>query len=118
MDIYKRMEKVCHIIPYGKVATYGQIAMLCGKPRNARQVGYALSHGRVESGIPAWRLVNSSGFLSGAAYFEYPEMQRLLLTEEGVAVSAENRVDLKKYGWKNSLAEALELRKKFEREGI
>ena len=72
MDFYKRMEKVCHIIPYGKVATYGQIAMLCGKPRNARQVGYALSHGRVESGIPAWRLVNSSGFLSGAAYFEYP----------------------------------------------
>ena len=64
MDFYKRMEKVCHIIPYGKVATYGQIAMLCGKPRNARQVGYALSHGRVESGIPAWRLVNSSGFLS------------------------------------------------------
>ena len=63
MDFYKRMEKVCHIIPYGKVATYGQIAMLCGKPRNARQVGYALSHGRVESGIPAWRLVNSSGFL-------------------------------------------------------
>ena len=61
MDFYKRMEKVCHIIPYGKVATYGQIAMLCGKPRNARQVGYALSHGRVESGIPAWRLVNSSG---------------------------------------------------------
>ena len=39
MDFYKRMEKVCHIIPYGKVATYGQIAMLCGKPRNARQVG-------------------------------------------------------------------------------
>ena len=35
MDFYKRMEKVCHIIPYGKVATYGQIAMLCGKPRNA-----------------------------------------------------------------------------------
>ena len=118
MDFYKRMEKVCHIIPYGKVTTYGQIALLCGKPRNARQVGYALSHDRLESEIPAWRLVNSSGFLSGAAYFEYPELQRLLLMEEGIVVSADNRVDLKKYGWKNSLGEALGLRELFEREGI
>ena len=57
--------------------------------------------------------MNSSGFLSGAAYFEYPEMQRLLLTEEGVAVSAENRVDLKKYGWETSQADAAAFEKAF-----
>ena len=105
MDFYKRMEKVCHIIPYGKVATYGQIAMLCGKPRNARQVGYALSHGRVESGIPAWRLVNSSGFLSGAAYFEYPEMQRLLLTEEGVKQGGFEKIRMEKFTCRSAGAE-------------
>lgn len=69
MDFYKRMEKVCHIIPYGKVATYGQIAMLCGKPRNARQVGYALSHGRVESGIPAWAAGEQQRLSVGSGLF-------------------------------------------------
>ena len=118
MDFYKRMELVCHRIPWGRAASYGQIALLCGKPRNARQVGYALSHNRLEAEIPAWRLVNSSGFLSGAAYFDYPEMQRLLLMEEGIEVSADNRVDLRKYGWKNSLEDARELAAIFERAGI
>ena len=43
MDFYKRARIVCLAIPYGEAATYGQIAMLCGKPKNARQVGYALN---------------------------------------------------------------------------
>lgn len=118
MDIYKRMDKVCQMIPYGKAASYGQIAMLCGKPRNARQVGYALSHNRLGRDIPAWRIVNSSGFLSGSAAFDYPQMQRILLMEEGVRVSSEGRVDLKKYGWKNTLEEAVRFREMFESEGI
>lgn len=42
-DFYKRAAIVCRAIPYGKTATYGQIALLCGKPENARQVGYALN---------------------------------------------------------------------------
>ena len=45
MDFYKRMRLVCAAIPYGKAASYGQIALLCGKPKNARQVGYALKRG-------------------------------------------------------------------------
>lgn len=48
MDFYQRVGIVCRAIPAGKVATYGQIALLCGKPRNARQVGYALNRGRRE----------------------------------------------------------------------
>ena len=43
MDFSQRVGIVCRAIPAGKVATYGQIALLCGKPRNARQVGYALN---------------------------------------------------------------------------
>ena len=46
-DFYRRAAIVCRRIPYGKTATYGQIALLCGKPRNARQVGYALNRGRL-----------------------------------------------------------------------
>ena len=69
-DFYRRAAIVCRRIPYGKTATYGQIARLCGKPRNARQVGYALNRGRLGDGLPAHRVVNSRGILSGAAAFE------------------------------------------------
>lgn len=75
MQIYKRIEIVCRNIPYGKAATYGQIALLCGKPRNARQVGYALGRGRLGEGIPAHRIVNARGILSGAASFDVYDLQ-------------------------------------------
>ena len=64
-DFYKRAAVVCRAIPYGKAATYGQIALLCGRPKNARQVGYALNRGRLGDGIPAHRIVNARGVLSG-----------------------------------------------------
>ena len=75
-DFYKRAAIVCRAIPYGKAATYGQIAMLCGRPRNARQVGYALNRGRMGENIPAHRVVNSRGILSGAAAFETRDLQK------------------------------------------
>lgn len=117
MDFYKRVGLVCRRIPRGRAATYGQIALLCGKPRNARQVGYALNRGRAGE-VPAHRVVNGQGELSGALAFDYPDLQRRLLEDEGVKLSADNRVDLKVYGWKNTLEEALHLRELFEQEGV
>lgn len=117
MDFYKKMAVVCRRIPRGNVATYGQIALLCGKPKNARQVGYGLKHGLAGEDIPAHRVVNARGFLSGAAYFDTPDLQKLLLENEGVAVSYSTEgwyVDRKRFGWKNTMEEALELRKIFE----
>ena len=118
MDFYKRVALVCRAIPDGKAVSYGQIALLCGKPHNARQVGYALNHRMTEKDIPAYRVVNSQGYLSGAASFEQPGLQKMLLEEEGIVVSAENRVDLKKDGWNNTLDDALKLRAMFEEMGI
>ena len=83
-DFYKRAAIVCRAIPYGKAATYGQIALLCGKPKNARQVGYALNRNRLGDDIPAYRVVNARGILSGAAAFDTADMQKLLLENEGV----------------------------------
>ncbi len=119
MDIYERIGIVCGRIPEGKVATYGQIALLCKKPGNSRQVGYALKHGLAgESGkAAAHRVVNSKGILSGAASFETFDRQKLLLEQEGVEVvwTAKGwQVDIKKFGWKNTMAEALILEKSFE----
>ena len=120
-DFYRRAAIVCRRIPYGKTATYGQIALLCGKPRNARQVGYALNRGRLGGGIPAHRVVNSRGILSGAAAFETGDMQRRLLEAEGVKTEYTEdgwRVDLEKDGWHNTLEEALQFRQMFEEQGI
>ncbi len=117
MDFYRRVGMVCRQVPEGRVATYGQIALLCGKPRNARQVGYALSR-NLAGEVPAFRVVNSQGYLSGAESFARPDTQRKLLRRDGVKVSADGRVDLKVYGWRNTMDEALFLRARFEEEGI
>ena len=117
MDFYRRLALTGSRIPRGKAVTYGQLALLCGRPKNSRQVGRALKLGLAGSAFPAHRVVNSRGFLSGAAAFETPDMQRLLLEAEGVAVQ-DNRVDLKRYGWKNTMEDALSLQKSFEERGI
>lgn len=121
MDFYKRMKVVCERIPSGRAVTYGQIALLCGKPGNARQVGYALRRGRAGEHIPAHRIVNAQGILSGAEAFETPETQKQLLEAEGVEVRRTDagwKVDLKKYGWKNTMQDAEALYQIFKEEKI
>lgn len=113
MDFYAKVAFICKKIPYGRVATYGQIALLCGKPRNSRQVGYGLKR-RMSGEMPAHRVVNAKGFLSGASAFSIPGQQRMLLEAEGVEVDANQCVDLKKYGWHNTLEEALEIHRCFK----
>ena len=81
MDIYRRMEEVFRRIPDGCVTTYGQVALLCGAPRHSRQVGYALRTNRLGD-VPAFRVINSKGFLSGAAAFDYPGQQKKLLEQD------------------------------------
>ena len=114
-DFYRRVGIVCRRIPEGTVATYGQIALLCGKPKNSRQVGYALREG-LAGEVPAYKVVNSKGLLSGAFHFETADLQKLLLTEDGVEVSWTPegwKVDLKRFGWKNTMEEALILQAEF-----
>lgn len=87
----KRVYEVVRRIPKGKVATYGQVAVLVGAPRNARFVGYAL-HSNPEPGvIPCHRVVFRDGSLAPGFAFGGPERQRLLLEEEGVALHAPER---------------------------
>ena len=87
-------------IPEGKVATYGQIALLCVNPRGSRAVGYAL-HVNPEPGvIPCHRVVNREGRLAPGFAFGGAGAQRALLEKEGVTVREDNTVDLKKYLWR------------------
>ena len=117
-DFYKRLALVGSHIPYGRVATYGQLALLCGKPQNARQVGYALRTNKLESNFPAHRVINGKGFLSGAAAFATPGLQKQLLKQEGVMINIENQVNLKKFQWHHSLDDAMEFYTLFQKTGI
>ncbi len=96
---FDRIYAVVKRIPRGKVATYGQVAMLAGNPRWARAVGYAL-HANPEPGvIPCHRVLNRFGKTAPAFAFGGEDRQAELLREEGVEVSAEGIVDLDKYLW-------------------
>lgn len=117
MDFYRRLGIVLNAVPQGRVITYGQAALLCQKPKNARQVGFALRKDKAGP-VPAHRVVNGQGYLSGAGSFDYPGLQRRLLMEEGVKVSGDNRVDLKEFGWKNTMRTAMDLLEQFEREKV
>jgi len=92
--VYKAVAK----IPLGKVSTYGQIATICGNPRCARQVGWALHVNPRPIEIPCHRVVDRNGNLAGSFAFGGASAQADLLLSEGVKV-IENRVDLKKYLW-------------------
>lgn len=118
LTFYEKMRIVCLAIPPGKAATYGQIAMLCGAPTHSRQVGYGLKNNLAGDDIPAYRVVNSKGELSGACHFEFPELQKLLLTEDDIQViwNGERwQVDLKKYGWNPSLDEVTKIYEEIRR---
>lgn len=93
--IYEQVKR----IPKGKVATYGQIAMLAGNPRWARVVGYALHSNPDPDTIPCYRVVNRFGGLSSAFAFGGINRQAELLREDGIELQDDNTVDLEKYLW-------------------
>lgn len=119
MTFYEKMRIVCLSIPAGKVATYGQIAMLCGKPKNSRQVGYGLREGLAGSDVPAFRVVNGKGELSGARHFLASDLQQTLLADDGVPALWTGqcwRVDLKEYGWVTTETDAASFAERFAKE--
>ena len=81
-------------IPYGRVASYGQIARLIGRERNSRLVGKVLSMAERYGDFPCHRVVNHAGRLAPHFYEQEP-----LLREEGVEFLPNGNVDMKKYRW-------------------
>ena len=96
---YQRIWATVDCIPRGRVATYGQIARLLGKPRAARTVGWALHSLPEGSDVPWQRVVNASGSISLDARGPGGAIQRLLLEAEGVVFDEHGRLDLEVYGW-------------------
>lgn len=96
---FQKIYEVVKEIPYGKVASYGQIAELAGNKRLSRVVGYALHVNPDPDHIPCYRVVTVKGELSKAFAFGGENRQRELLEQEGVKFLAEGFVDMKHFQW-------------------
>ncbi|MCD7745683.1 MAG: MGMT family protein [Lachnospiraceae bacterium] len=99
-NTFEKIYEVVKQIPYGQVATYGQIASLVGNRRLSRVVGYALHVNPDPEQIPCYRVVNRFGEVSKAFAFGGENRQVSLLEAEGI-VFEDGRVNLDKYQWKN-----------------
>lgn len=100
MKFHQKVYKVVRKIPKGKVTSYGFIATLLGKPRAARQVGWALFNMTEDLKIPWWRVINSKGYISIKNPNAPKELQKHLLEKDGIKVSDKFMVDLDKYLWR------------------
>ncbi len=94
----KRVIEIVRLVPHGKVVSYGQVALMVGMPRAARQVGWILRGSEGNIDLPWWRVVNNKGSITikGTKYVDR-ELQRKLLRAEGVVVSEEFTLDIKIY---------------------
>lgn len=103
MNFYDKVYKVVRQIPSGRVTTYGAIANFIGAPQSARMVGYALNGSLAQTEfVPAHRVVNRSGLLTGKRYFGGNNMEELLSCE-GIEVD-DNRIrNFEKHFWNPAL---------------
>jgi methylated-DNA-protein-cysteine methyltransferase-like protein len=99
-SFFDQVFQVARLIPKGRVTSYGAIGRYLGSASSARMVGWAMAAcEHVRPKIPAHRVVNSSGLLSGRHHFKPPERMQLLLEKEGVAVKENKVADFKRLFW-------------------
>ena len=98
-DFFKRVHEVARAIPYGRVTSYGAIAKYLGAARSARIVGYAMNAAHGDDTIPAHRVVNRLGILSGKMHFQGTHVMQQLLESEGVEVIEDQVQKFKALHW-------------------
>ena len=99
-SFFRRVYDVARLIPYGRVTSYGAIAQYLGTKGSARMVGWAMnvSHHEKEY-VPAHRVVNHAGVLTGKHHFGGTQLMQELLEAEGIKVADDRVVDFKKLFW-------------------
>ncbi len=98
-DFFLRVYEVVRLIPAGRVTNYGSIAKYLGAGRSSRMVGWAMNAAHHDPEIPAHRVVNRIGLLSGAAHFSTPTRMQELLQKEGIVVQDNQIVNFKLHFW-------------------
>jgi methylated-DNA-protein-cysteine methyltransferase related protein len=98
-NFFERVYDVASQIPYGKVTSYGAIARALGSGRSARMVGWAMNASHNRNDVPAHRVVNQKGLLTGKHHFDGTNLMQQLLESEGIEVVDNQIVDFKKHFW-------------------
>src|SRR3954452_22369129 len=99
-SFFQNVWDVVRQIPEGRVTTYGAIANYLGTKSSARMVGYAMNlNHAISAKVPAQRVVNRNGMLSGKAHFGTPTMMEELLQKEGISVEKDKIVNFEKVFW-------------------
>ena len=99
-DFFHQVYDIVRKIPKGRVTSFGAIAKCIGTGKSARMVGWAMNVSHLERPkVPAHRVVNSMGFLTGKFYFETPTKMEELLAKEGTKVVNDKVVDFKNKFW-------------------
>ena len=99
ITFFERVYEVVQLVPEGRVTSYGAIAKYLGASKSSRMVGWAMSasHGRYE--VPAHRVLNRNGLLTGAAHFDTPTLMQELLENEKITVLNNKVTDFEKFFW-------------------
>jgi methylated-DNA-protein-cysteine methyltransferase-like protein len=98
-SFFEQVFDVVRLIPKGRVTSYGAIAAALGTKLSARMVGWAMNASHVVKGVPAHRVVNRQGLLTGKMHFAYPEQMQELLQKEGVMVVDDKVQEFEKLFW-------------------
>jgi methylated-DNA-protein-cysteine methyltransferase related protein len=99
-NFFQNVYEVTKLIPYGRVTSYGAIAKYLGTARSSRMVGWALNNSHtLPEFIPAHRVVNRNGLLSGKHHFGGQNVMRELLENEGVRIENDQIIDFDKLFW-------------------
>ncbi|MBN2350577.1 MAG: MGMT family protein [Bacteroidales bacterium] len=99
-SFFRKVYEVTKKIPYGRITTYGAIAKYLGTARSARMVGWALNNSHTLSDyIPAHRVVNRNGILTGKHHFGGSNVMKELLENEGIKVENDKIIDFNKLFW-------------------
>ncbi|AXT18351.1 methylated-DNA--[protein]-cysteine S-methyltransferase [Flavobacteriaceae bacterium AU392] len=97
-NFFDRVYEVAKLIPYGRITSYGAIATYLGAARSARMVGYAMN-GSGGKDVPAHRVVNRKGLLTGKHHFDGTNLMQQLLESEGIEVIDNQIQNMEKHYW-------------------
>lgn len=102
-DFFEKVYQVVELVPYGKITSYGAIAKYLGSARSSRMVGWAMNAAHALPQVPAHRVVNRNGLLSGKMHFATPNTMEDLLKKEGLIIKNDQIINFKENFWDPSL---------------
>jgi len=98
-NFFEKVYEVARLIPYGRVTSYGAIAKYLGAARSARMVGWAMNGSSNKQNVPAHRVVNKIGLLTGKHHFQGTNLMQQLLENEGVEIIENQIQNFEKIFW-------------------